>query len=872
VSYSAGQSLVVHRRGPRRPGEPATERPKPTSGRHESSGPGRHEGYSMSRPKAVIALCAAIAVAYSPYWLGIVHANPALIFSGLGAHMSSGFLGGLPTIDPNEGITSQALGHLAAMDWLHGHVPWWNPFEGLGTPLAGEMQSAALYPLVLLLALPGGAGIMAFHAAGELIAGLATMALLRRLGVDDRIALGGAIAFALGGTYAWLGNAIQNPICWLPVALYALEVMADHARGREAAGWWVLALALAASLYAGFPEVAYLDGLLVAVWALTRLVQLSRFDLLAARSYLASLAMGLVGGLLLSLPVVIPFEDYLRHGYSALTNGQFSHTVLPTSTALNFVAPYSYGTIFDLKAPLSLMGMWSDIGGFVSTGLLTLAVVALILRPRDALRWALAGFTLLAAARIWGPASIVDLWNLLPGMKEVAAYRYFPASMECSVVVLAALGASSLLERRRSDVALAAAALLFAETAVLLGESVPMIRSVDHAGGSVMAVISAAAIVAGFATIVVVVVAARGVTPKSRGWWLLAVFVVPAVGAFIVPELSAPRAGHLDTSPVAYLRAHEGVQRVYSLGGPLSPDYGSELGVAELDISDAPVPAAFHRFIERHLQANLDKSILDGVAVANPAGQSAFEAFLANEPSYAELGVRWVITGPGSDPFAGSWPAADGPPPRLVMRSSVANLYSLVNGASFYQVQPSSGCVLSGERVNSVEVTCARRARLTRMEQWMPGWSATVRGDGERLTPLRSDIGEEVGLPAGRSHVLYSYSPPHLDLALAGFAAGVLLILGGAAFRSRRRGKPRARNRRPAGASSGEGATGLARGETAGISGAGDQEPAAEAAGAFGLAESPPEEAEAAVLPPVLFSGGADAPSPEPAPGNDESP
>ena len=38
-------------------------------------------------------------------------------------------------IDPNVGFVTEADGHLAALDLLHGHLPWWNYFEGLGQPL-----------------------------------------------------------------------------------------------------------------------------------------------------------------------------------------------------------------------------------------------------------------------------------------------------------------------------------------------------------------------------------------------------------------------------------------------------------------------------------------------------------------------------------------------------------------------------------------------------------------------------------------------------------------------------------------------------------------------------------------------------------------
>ena len=76
-----------------------------------------------------------------------------LVFSGLGTKVGGHPLPGLPTIDPNVAFTSQALGIRAAHDWLSGHIPWWNAFEATGVPLAGEMQSAALFlPWILLLA------------------------------------------------------------------------------------------------------------------------------------------------------------------------------------------------------------------------------------------------------------------------------------------------------------------------------------------------------------------------------------------------------------------------------------------------------------------------------------------------------------------------------------------------------------------------------------------------------------------------------------------------------------------------------------------------------------------------------------------------
>jgi hypothetical protein len=83
-------------------------------------------------------------------------ADAVYLYSGVALRVQAGGLAGFPTIDPNAGFTSFVLGARAASDLLSGHLPLWNHYEGLGTPLLGEMQSAALFPPTLLLAFPHG--------------------------------------------------------------------------------------------------------------------------------------------------------------------------------------------------------------------------------------------------------------------------------------------------------------------------------------------------------------------------------------------------------------------------------------------------------------------------------------------------------------------------------------------------------------------------------------------------------------------------------------------------------------------------------------------------------------------------------------------
>lgn len=74
---------------------------------------------------------------------GPLSIDPVYRFGGATYAANPPLATGLPTIDGNAGVTSQALGTRAAGDVLAGRWPLWNHEEGLGTPPLGEMQSAA---------------------------------------------------------------------------------------------------------------------------------------------------------------------------------------------------------------------------------------------------------------------------------------------------------------------------------------------------------------------------------------------------------------------------------------------------------------------------------------------------------------------------------------------------------------------------------------------------------------------------------------------------------------------------------------------------------------------------------------------------------
>jgi hypothetical protein len=81
-----------------------------------------------------------------------------------------------------------------------GRLPLWNPYMGLGVPLAGSAVDAVQHPFNLLLALlPFEAGFKAWVLLSYLLAGAGTFLLGRQLGLSFSPALGAALAFALSG-------------------------------------------------------------------------------------------------------------------------------------------------------------------------------------------------------------------------------------------------------------------------------------------------------------------------------------------------------------------------------------------------------------------------------------------------------------------------------------------------------------------------------------------------------------------------------------------------------------------------------------------------------------------------------------------------
>ena len=315
----------------------------------------------------MVAIALGVLLANSLILTKIVDENPINWLSGLTTSARlAGYLPGQNTIDPSVGWITQGLGHFAAMSLLHGHVPWWNPYEGFGAPLVGEQGSAALFPLTPLLASANGHLYMVM--ALEFTAGVSTYFLVRRFTSFRAGALAAALAFSVNGTYSWLSHVVINPVCFLPLILLGVEHAFDATSNNRKSGWILVSIGLALALYGGFPEEVYWFVPFVGIWVVVRAIQLGH--LRVAGRFLLKLLFGGIVGTLLSAPLLTSFVDYLPNTIALPHAPGDSSFVAPHALFSTQVLPYLFGPI-GAFSPFDKVERGCPIHGITPAGMST---------------------------------------------------------------------------------------------------------------------------------------------------------------------------------------------------------------------------------------------------------------------------------------------------------------------------------------------------------------------------------------------------------------------------------------------------------------------------------------------------------------------
>src|SRR5262249_50348977 len=141
-----------------------------------------------------------------------------------------------------------------------GELPLWNPYQGLGQPLAAQGEGNPYFPPAILRALLPFSLENYVTVGGIYLSAVGTYLLLRRLGASGPAAIFAGVAWSLSGAITLhVGRAnIGEQVCMIPILFWAtLAAVQERTPGR----YVVLALLSWLHLMAGFIQIAMLSGL-----------------------------------------------------------------------------------------------------------------------------------------------------------------------------------------------------------------------------------------------------------------------------------------------------------------------------------------------------------------------------------------------------------------------------------------------------------------------------------------------------------------------------------------------------------------------------------------------------------------------------------
>lgn len=322
-----------------------------------------------------------------------------------------------------------------------GHWPLWNVHAGAGMPLLGDPQTQVFQPLIVAgypFPFDKAAGITA--SLRVLVALVFGFLLLRRQGLGEAAALGGGLAFGLGGfLLSWLGWPMANCPALLPAVLYAVARCDEEGKPRDL---FLLFVATASLLLGGHPETVLYSMLFAGLFLLARAFRHGKSG--ARLLVRCGLTMALAGAAV--APILLPVLDYLpKTDRAAIVAGELTPAPLgelrkelmkPETLELwkrrtidrlvILVAPRAYG---DHAIFWGVSNVIESGSGFVGSAALLAGLLALLPMTRKGGRRRfpqerLALCVLLACLLLMAqPPGIDRLLAQLPGVGAIAIHR-----------------------------------------------------------------------------------------------------------------------------------------------------------------------------------------------------------------------------------------------------------------------------------------------------------------------------------------------------------------------------------------------------------------------------------------------------------------
>ncbi len=257
-----------------------------------------------------------------------------------------------------------------------GELPLWNPYSFSGTPLLGNLQSAAFYPLNFLFFIFPFKFSWGFLILLEpFLAGVFLYFYLRNLNLEKLSSLVGAVSFAFSGfSIAWMEwGTILHSALWLPLILLAIDKIFQT---KKLLIWsFIFIFSLTASFFAGHLQTFFYIGIISVVYTAGRWRQYGKNTkaiLLFIFYYL--LTIGLVA---IQWIPTFQFINLSGRGLDQI-EWQKEGWFIPWQNLIQFLAPDFFGN----PTTLNYWGVWNyaEFLGYVGILPFILAIYTLIWR------------------------------------------------------------------------------------------------------------------------------------------------------------------------------------------------------------------------------------------------------------------------------------------------------------------------------------------------------------------------------------------------------------------------------------------------------------------------------------------------------------
>jgi hypothetical protein len=725
-------------------------------------------------------------------------------------------------------------------------VPLWNPYQGIGMPLAANMQSAVFDPLLLPFHLHPSPLFEDLTILGSLVLlGAAAYAAGRALRLRPLAAVATGSIYGLSGWFfVFSNNQWFRVYIFLPLIIASVEWTMRSTRRLPIV---CLATVITWPLVVGMPEPAFISLVAGGTYGLLRLVLGDRVD---TRSRAAlRLAAGAAIGLALAAPLLAIFREYLPLSYnvhrSSPNHARPTHSV---ELLLNWMMPRISPS--RAKGANVLVRFfpsnYSNSLNWVGAGAVVMAIGAM-LSPRAMRRhsgWPLVAAAALVALQMYGGA-LVHWTRVVPIWSQVYWTTYGGPVLALVTALLAGIGIEGLLRGEISRRALAVGVGTLSVVLLLL-----ILRSHrDLALGHDIALIGGWPLALAAATLTFSAVLLLRQRPSAY----VVVLVIIAEMILLAPKgFYSPRQNPYSVPTwLSYVKAHTVADRsrAFSMNGLLYPDTAGVYQLADPRAIDALYPERYRRFVKTFISHSItDRFIAVGVMERAPD--------IAANPMFNALGVRYLLFRSPCNQAADTYCVSPTAPPassltaqfRLQLVAGPVRVYentsaaprafvvhdlhrvlnedqafsyltrgepnrfpdgavqvsrrdpgrsAVVEAASpLPRVRACSGATADVAKITgytashvTIDVKAACPGMLVLSDEYFPGWTATVRGSGAAIYPTDGAL-RSVAVPSGRSRVELRYQPASFRLGLVAFVLGligVLVLAFGAALERRRR-------------------------------------------------------------------------------------